>query len=427
MTDIAESFSVAKQPSLIRVRWKLITGVTILVMAGAFMADHFQHRSYTSSASVELGYQIFASGAEPLPPDLGTAKAVATSTLVLASAAGPAGLTATQIQSGLSVSNPANTSVLVFTFNSASPQQAQRVAQAVAVAFSDYQNVNLAAVSRAQAIIAKGGHSDSTLSVEQATIIDAAPLPAAPAGHSLTLDLLVALIAGLGLGLGAAVLVDRASDRLRGPADLQSQVGRPLLAEIPAPSWRRPQPWRRQLPPDLVSAISQDPRLLAAFRALRVRVQDEAGSPPNLTVLVTRPCEDVRPALPTALGLAVSFALSGRRVVLVGADLHANTLGRLFGARDARGLAELLREKTWELPLLNTSLPGLRLLVEGADTQGAEELVDQPRLSWLLTALSSGADVVLIDGSPLEAPESLAIVASASLVLLEVDGRRIDR
>jgi len=399
----------------------LIACVTVLVMAGAFMADRVQHRSYASTAGVVLKPQMFASGAEPLPADLGTAKVVATSSVVLDTVTGETKMTLTQLRAGLSVTNPANTSELVFTFRAATPALAQKLAEFTAVAFCDYQNASLSAVERAQAIIAKGGHSDSTLSVEPAAIISPAQLPTKPAGHSLKLDLLVALIAGLGLGLGAALLVDRASDRIRGPGDIQSCIGEPVLAVIPRSSWPK-------MGSDPLTAIYNDSVSLNAYRALRVRLQDLASPGAPLTVLVTRPVASMRPTLPVSVGLALSFALSGRRVALVGADLQAGTIGRLFHAANVRGVAELLREQVRQPPLVATTSSNVLLLPEGAQTVGAEELVDQTRVMSLNSALeASGIDVIVIDGPPVESPEALAVAAAASQVLLDIDDRRVGR
>lgn len=418
----ARSSLPATQPSLLKARWAVIASVCLLVVVGTLLADHLSHRSYASSASVVLSPEIFANGAEPLAPDLGTAKQVANSTVVLRPVSRATGTGLLELRSALSVSNPADTDVLVFTYRATTPTRAQHMAQAVAAAFCSYQNAPLAAVLHEEAAVAAGKAAPhgSSLSVEQATIISPADLPTRPAGHSLALDLLVALIAGLGLGLGAALFSDRASNALQSRSDIESHLGRPLLGEFTTP-------WSKA-PADPVGALLADPATLAALRGVRLRLQDLAGNPPSLSVVVTRPLDKVPGGLPLSLGLAVSLALSGRRVVLVGSNLRSQHIGRLFGAEEVRGLTQLLKEQTWTPCLMNSSLPGLRLLVEGADSAGSEELFDRDRISWLLSALGvSGVDAVVIDAPSLDAPETLALVAASTSVVLELDRRRTGR
>ena len=411
MTDTSPySLSGATQPSILRTGWKWIVLITVLLMAVTFYSDKHSHKSYTSTASVVLGSQIFASGAEPLPPDMGTAKTVATSS-------------AKAVQSDVSITNPADTVVLDFAFKATTPALAQRGAEAVAQSFVTYQNSALVAVQKELAAKAVTGRSASTLSVEEASIITNAQLPTKPNGHSLILDLIVALFAGACLGVGVALLVDRASDRLRGVADAEILMERPVLAVVP-------EPMRHGASRDPVCIIRDDAELRSAYRSLRIRTEIASAEDLGVTVLVTRPHAHGGPAIPTALGLATSLAMSGRQVVLVGSDLTSAPLNKLFGTSGMAGLAEGLRnQENWESALITTSLPGLRLLTEGAETSGAEELFGQKQLSRLFTTLRrSFADVIVIDGPPLlESPESLVFVDVATVVVLDIDGRRTSR
>jgi succinoglycan biosynthesis transport protein ExoP len=425
MTETPQQYSLsgATQPSIIRTGWKWIAIVTVLLMAVTVYSDKHGAKTYTSTASVVLSPQIFASGAEPLPPDMGTAKSVATSSVVVNRAAENLGVTPTRLMDDLSVSNPASTVVLDFAFKAATPALAQRGAETVARAFTSYQNAPLAGVQAE--LNAKGNAKivSGSPSVEPASIISPAQLPIKPNGHSLALDLIVALFAGLCLGLGVALLVDRSSDRIRGLADVEQQSDKPVLALVPEPA-------RRESSRDPVCIIRDDAVLRDAYRALRVRTEIASADVLGVTMLVTRPNEHAAPAVPTALGLAVSLALSGRQVVLVGADMHARPLNQLFGTSGMAGLAEGLRNQTsWESALITTALPGLRLLAEGAETEGAEELFGQQQLSRLFTTLRrSFADVIVVDGPALlDSPESLVFVDAATLVILDIDGQRTSR
>jgi capsular polysaccharide biosynthesis protein/Mrp family chromosome partitioning ATPase len=432
-------------PSLLRARWGSIALVTLLVVAGALGAMKVQHRSYKSSASVVVGNQVFADGAEPLPADLGTAKQLATSTVVLQRASRALGVATAALRQGLSVTNPADTDILVFSYTSSDPSLAQQRAEAIAEAFCAYEDAPLAAVTRQVEAVARGARSDSSLSVEQSEIVSPAELPTKPSGHSLVLDGIVALIAGLGLGLGAALLVDRFSDRLRRPADVELRVHKPVLAAIALPA-------RLSVADDPLGVIRREQGLVAAYRSLRVRLSETAtgatardgggsasgwvrpaeakqAQESRRVLLVANATARSAPALPVALGLALSMASSGRRVVLLGADLRSGAVARLFGVPSAAGLAEVLRGRASAASaLLETSQPGLSVLTEGVWRAQAEDLLDPTRLRGLFSTLCRMGYDVVVDGLPLlESPESRTLLASVDRIVLNVDLARIGR
>jgi Mrp family chromosome partitioning ATPase len=417
-------FSPAPRRSFLRARWPWVFFVAVLVMVGAYGTERLQHRSYVSSASIVLGPQMFGDGAEPLAPGLGTAKAVATSTVVLMPAAHALRMGLAPLRAAVSVSNPADTDMLVISAKAASPAKALAEAGTVSQAFCAYQNAPLAAVQSQEARVASGDKSSSVLSVETATIVSPAELPKAASGHSLDMDLAVALVAGLGLGVGAALLIDRYSKKVSDQAGLEDLLGRPVLAAVPRSS-------PRLAGRGALAVITEDPQLLGAYRALRVRLQDLSAGHASTVVVASRLYPSIVPEPPTAVGLAVSLALSGRRVVLVGADFAGAHIGRLFGLSKLPGLAEALSSATTpaEVPLVGTALEGLWLLPEGAARSTALERFDQGRLARLFAGMAqSSADVIVVDGPALMgSPEALALIGAADQVVLDVDRRRAVR
>lgn len=117
------ALSPTPRRSLIRCRWKWIFFVTLVVLAGATSSDKLQHRTYVSSSSVVLSPQIFGDGAEPLPADMGTAKAVASTTVVLAPAAQTLGITVDDLRKDLTVTVPADTNLLTFAAKGSTPRR----------------------------------------------------------------------------------------------------------------------------------------------------------------------------------------------------------------------------------------------------------------------------------------------------------------
>jgi capsular exopolysaccharide synthesis family protein len=108
-----------------------------------------------------------------------------------------------------------------------------------------------------------------------------------------------------------------------------------------------------------------------------------------------------------AANLAVSFALLGKRVVLVGCDIRKPALGRLFGTSNSKqGLTNLLRSEHVTAELLHKETcssgvhPGLDLLLSGPIPPNPTELLSRNSLSLVIDLLSEEYDYIILDTAP---------------------------
>lgn len=114
--------------------------------------------------------------------------------------------------------------------------------------------------------------------------------------------------------------------------------------------------------------------------------------------------------------LAVALASSGKRVILIDADLRRPTVHRIFGLRNDVGLTDVLRgEIDLQTALIDTVLDGLRILPSGHPPGNPAELLEGGWLDRTINAAKAQADIVLID-----APPVLAVTDSCVL------GRHVD-
>jgi len=140
--------------------------------------------------------------------------------------------------------------------------------------------------------------------------------------------------------------------------------------------------------------------------ALAVCLQDE-----QRVIQVTSPEPgDGKSTLIANLALAV--AQSGRRVLLMDADLRKPTLHTLFGLRRNIGISEVV---AGEIDLLDAAQPtvvdGLSVLTAGAEVASPAELLASSKFERLLSRAGSEYDVVLVDTPPLLAVSDPCIVA----------------
>jgi succinoglycan biosynthesis transport protein ExoP len=395
-------------------RW--IAAVTLVVVAGAGALAHSQTPQYRSEADVVV--EPPAALATTLQaPDMATEKGIVSSGVVLAVAAHSLQVPQAELVDGLSVTVPASTFLLQIDYSDPNPYVAQQRAQAIAHAYVSYRSVEQTPAQPSGTTSAKKFSTAPT-----AAVVTGASLPTSPYSPNYLIDIGVALIVGLALGIGTAGLRDHLDDHVRGPLDVQEQAGAPVLGLIPAfrPVGRSPAGW-------LAMATRPDSIVAEAYRGLRTRLVQSAAARDARTVVVTSPAWEDKATV--VANLATALAQSGRSTIVVCTDLRWGGAHEIFGVEDRDGLARLLDRRANPVTVLcPTGIPGLHLLPPGPLTRDPAALLQRPALRTVLGDLRRHADVVIIEAPPLLAsPDADALAGIADMVLLVVDARQSTR
>lgn len=222
----------------------------------------------------------------------------------------------------------------------------------------------------------------------------------------------LALLTGLIVGIGAALIRDQFDDRLRGEDEIEGLTGVPGLGEL---SWDRS--IARQRPP-LPVAGNDRTDLSEGIRTLRSTLQ--VLLPPQEGVIVVTSVEPGDGKSFVASNLALAWARAGRRVILVGGDLRRPDLGRYFeDSADGEGLADILEEDESaervgdiESRINATRYRRLRLLPAGAEPADPADLLARSSVTDVIATLRRLADVVVIDTPPAMGMSDAALLAS---------------
>jgi polysaccharide biosynthesis transport protein len=395
--------------------WILL--IALAVTAGAYVVAKTQKSMYTAQATVVVfGESASANGQQPVI--MATEKGIVSSQAVLSIAARSVELSQSALQSGLSVSVPVDTDLLQIAFSDPSPTLAQRAAEGVAYAYVAFRTPK-------PPVVTPGSKTPTTIpivpgSVRPSVITDAA-LPTSPTGPNRYLDVGIALLLGLALGTGVALVRDAIDDRLRGRLDLATQANASVMALIPAFRTRKRSPEER-----LVMVHSPASRVAEAYRDLRTRVLQAAGGRDVDTLLVTSPSREDKATV--AANLAAALALSGRRVILVCADLRWGRTHELFGLNNGVGLTSVLSGRTTlGYALRDTRVGGVQLLSSGPATSDPAAMLLSPALPRLLGQLRGRADFLVIDAPPVLATADTEALAELSHMILLVADARISR
>ena len=239
-----------------------------------------------------------------------------------------------------------------------------------------------------------------------------------PAEPRVAVNVVLAAIVGLILGLGGALVAQYLDDRVSSPERLFQFTGLHALGSIPLSQKQ--------------TLATVDPELGEAFRLLRANLQFAAVERPLRTLLVTS-SEAGDGKSVTAANIAVVIAQAGQNVLLIDADLRHPRLHVMFGASNRLGLTSMIVDEHLgaESVMVATCVDGLWLIPSGPLPPNPSELLASQRMRDQLQNLCKLADVVVIDSPPVlpvSDPAVLAGLTDGTLMVVNVQhsaGQRV--
>jgi len=461
---------------VVRRRWVLIAVITVLgvVLGAAYSLEQGPSYAATSEVVVEPATQgPLNPPAQPnLAVNMVTEQAVAESATVAALAARnmpssvAAAVAAGKLASHLTVTVPLQSNVLELSWQAGSPQAAQHGANTFANAYLTYRHHMLASqissltatltgqvsslrrqitsVSTRLNTTVSGGTEHQTLEAELGQLNDrltkvsdtlaslptynvsggtvilaALPLRSAGLGRSvvLTLAALVALL----IGVVAAFIRDALDDRLRDTAALERKLDAPALAILPGPGGSSKR--QRRNGGDVLTTVARPNSAAAnAFRALRSMLTSvSAGG--GLSSIVVVGVDNSVSASQVAAELGVALAESGRRTLLIAADICGSSLPQIFGLSQVGGLTNVLVGNADPTTLIQrpksageVSLPPavarqLSVISTGPFIAQPLSVLDSVAMGRLLKSLRDDYDFVVLDSPAADAVSDFLALA----------------
>ena len=262
------------------------------------------------------------------------------------------------------------------------------------------------------------------------SVVDRATAPAAPSSPRQTRDLLAAVLLGLMAGVGLAFLLERHDHTFKDAGEIETYLRVPQLGMIP--SFQRlggPVYAASEALKSLGGAPSSshsNGRALSyggssslageAYRMLRTSLLlSRAGAPPKTTLVASAVPGEGKTT--TAVNLSIVLAGTGRKVLLIDADLRRPHCHEVFGLDNGLGLSEALTG-IGELANLirHIDVGNLYLLTSGTMPPNPSELLGSEKMRELFESLSGQYDCIIIDTAP------ITLVTDAVMLSSMVDG-----
>ena len=245
-----------------------------------------------------------------------------------------------------------------------------------------------------------------------ATLSDPAVAPPEPAGPSPIVNVLLAVIGGLLVGFGIALVREHLDDSVRDEAEVErlsgyrtiGSVGTMLVDDNQARMY-----W-------LEALLRPRTPVAEAFRTIRTNL-DFAAIDDELHSLLVTSARAGDGKTTVAANLAIVFAQSGRPTILVDADFRRPLVHELFRLSSTPGLTGA---RPWDKEALSrllapTEEPNLRILRCGLTPPNPLELLGSQWMGQVFESLKETGDLIIFDSPP------LGLVSDAALISQKVD------
>ncbi len=265
------------------------------------------------------------------------------------------------------------------------------------------------------------------------TVVEAARIPSVPIGTSAANSVLVFAATGAAVAFGIVLLLEYMNDTIRWTDEVTQRLNLPVLGVISQAGNADAAYSSKLISNNLFSHTMEE------FNTLRINLMFNQGSDPVKTIILTSPAPVEGKSL-TASNLAISIALSEKRVLLIDCDLRRPRLHEIFGMQNVVGLSTILsgsngrparsanggkpstvesaslNDINWKEFLQNPGISNLSLLTSGYMPANPSEMLGSLLFKrWLEVFRDSGLfDVIIIDTPPCLVVSDSVVVAAAA-------------
>lgn len=203
--------------------------------------------------------------------------------------------------------------------------------------------------------------------------------------------IIIALFIGLGVPLGVLYLLSISGNKVVSKNDLLANTDIPLLGYVGHS-------------PELDNlVVYNSPKSLVAesFRRIRANLQYYNNGNSKHVLLITSSISAEGKTF-CSTNLAFTYALAGKKTIIVGADMRKPTLAKSFDLSKEKGLSNYLAGQCpIDEAIYPTGNDNLQIIPGGSIPPNPAELILTDRMKKLMTHLKKHYDLVIIDTPPI--------------------------
>lgn len=253
-------------------------------------------------------------------------------------------------------------------------------------------------------------------------LLDEAEVPQSPVSPNKRLNLVIAIMVGLLLGMGAAFMYHLMDTRIVTPEELRN-LGLELVGQVPTINVRKLERALRQkdsknmreedaqkILRKLITHFSPKSPISEAYRSLRTTIMmklEQEGRMPDPksgrapTIIITSSTTQEGKSL-TSANVAVTIAQTGRRTLVIDADMRRPTAHKNFDLERTVGLSGVLAgTSNVETAISETDIENLFVLSSGPIPPNPAELLASRAMVDLLEWARTSFEFVIVDSPPI--------------------------
>jgi capsular exopolysaccharide synthesis family protein len=254
----------------------------------------------------------------------------------------------------------------------------------------------------------KSAEQDIKSQRPDARVISYADAPSVPSFPKKKIILVLVVVASALLGVFLVFVLEQLDRGFRSGEQIEQMTGVSLLSLVPA----IPATGRNKLaPPNYIlerptSAFGESIRSLHTSLLL-----SHVDVPPKTVVFTSAHSGEGKTTL--ALSMTRMLAKSGRKVILVDADLRKPTVSQFLGIATEPGLVELLAGEASLADVIRKDEPsGSDLITAGRFVPNAADIINSDQMRQMIDGLSQSYDMVIFDSPPVMAVSDARILAN---------------
>jgi capsular exopolysaccharide synthesis family protein len=254
------------------------------------------------------------------------------------------------------------------------------------------------------------------------SIVEPAIFPLTPSKPSKALNIGLGFLVGLAGGVGLAFLFENLGTRLYTSKQIEAAVELNPIGKIPTMERRGLFSLKKPNDENLHTPFDENLHtpFREAFRRLMIQISMQNPNDQERTALGSLLITSSEPGegkSTIAVNLAMAFAQSGKRVIVVDCDLHMPKQHQINGLSNKVGVSTLLIRMTHvEDMVQQSSIPGMYVLTSGPLPPNPTKILEGPQIISLIKCLSQQYDAVIVD-SP-----AFLVLADTALLAPIVDG-----
>ena len=255
----------------------------------------------------------------------------------------------------------------------------------------------------------------SIYKMNNVSVVDEPEISKKPSNNTLYRDLVLAIAGGAFISIGILFIIYYFDDTIKYSEELETELKQPIIGKIFKSRLRK-----KDKQTELV--VSKYPKSVVteSIKTLRTNLEFTSVDKKNKTILITSSIPGEGKSFISS-NLAISFALSNKKVLLVDSDLRKGRIHKIFKLSRSKGYSNLLIDELTDSNkyIAKSKIDNLYVIPRGTIPPNPSELLNSDKNKILIKKLRDAFDIIIFDGTPSNnLPDSIIMSSLVDEVLV---------